>query len=64
MLSRVATVMAGIVAGTRGTDNRRLDLRRILERRRHRDEFDDLARDARFEHQHRVDDTGTVGGDR
>ncbi|MBO0679121.1 hypothetical protein JRC04_16780 [Mycolicibacterium sp. S2-37] len=66
MLSRVAAVMAGIAAGTRGTDNRRLDLRRVLERRRHREEFDDLARDVRLEHQNRVDDTAdtTVGGDR
>jgi hypothetical protein len=55
MLSRVAAVMAGIVAGTRGTSNRRLDVRRVLDRRRHRQSFDDLAHDSRLEHQNRAD---------
>ncbi|OBB60067.1 hypothetical protein A5757_10355 [Mycobacterium sp. 852013-51886_SCH5428379] len=67
MLSRVAAVIAGIVAaGTRGTDNRRLDIRRASLRRRHREEFDDLSRDSRLQHQVRVDDTAdiTTGGDR
>ena len=64
MLSKVAAVIAGIVTGARGTDNRRLDVRRVLDRVRHRREFDDLARDSRLEHQHRVDDAATrVSGD-
>jgi hypothetical protein len=55
MLSRFASVMAGMLAATRGTDNRRLDVRRVLDRRRHRQSFDDLARDSRLEHQKRAD---------
>jgi hypothetical protein len=58
MFSRIATVTAAMVAAVRGTDNRRLDVRRMLARRRHQDEFDDLSRDSRLEHQDRVDGHG------
>lgn len=55
MRSLTAAVMAALVTVARGTGNRRLDIRRGTERRRHQETVDDFERNSRLEHQNRTD---------